>query len=62
MPAGGAAVQFWHPVIHQYEIGLVQSVGLNGFQTGTDNSNNFLPTVTDHVRERSSEVALIVGD
>src|SRR5437660_7184039 len=40
----------------------MKRIGLDGFETGTNNRDDFVAAVANHVGERSSETALIVSD
>jgi len=58
----GAAIQFRHSIIHQDEIGFVCCVAVDRFQTGAHHRDDVVSAPTDHIGERSSEAALVVGD
>src|ERR1041385_1635706 len=58
----GAAVQFRHPIIHQNEIGFVQGVAVDRFQTGADYRDDVVSAPTDHIGEGGPEAALVVSD
>jgi len=60
--AGGGAVQFRHPIVHQDDVGLVAIVGLNGFEAGANHFDDFMLAMRNQRRQRCSHTSLIVGD
>ncbi len=59
---GGRAVQLGHLVIHQHDVGLMPSVGLDRFQSGGNDFNDFVLTTPDELGQGSANTPFVVRD
>ena len=62
MAAGGGAIEFRHPIIHQHDIGLVTVVGLDRFETGPNHFYDLMLAMSDEGGQGCPHVSLVVGN
>ena len=60
--ARGGAVQPRHPVIHQHHVRLVTRVGLDGFEAGADDLDDFMTALRDERSQGGANASLIIGN
>jgi len=60
--AGGRAIQFRHPIIHQNDVWLVTIVSLDGFESGANDFNDFVLAMRNQRRQSCSNTSLVVSD
>lgn len=58
--AGGRAVKFRHPIIHDHDIGVMAGVSLNRLQPGTYDLHDMVLTLADQLRQRRAYAFLVV--
>ena len=62
VPASGGAVELRHLVIHEHDIGMVPAIGLDGFEPGSYDFDDFVLTAADELGQGCADASLVVRD